>query len=242
METITDTDNTTAAPPQMKKCLFCAEMIQAEAIKCRFCGEFLNTDKAKALTADQDEDVDTDQADQEPAVPLFVGRPSLWSMTGAVIKGTIMLAIVGCVIVCPIEYLADGLFKLELGSSRLAVFTKWRVIAGFGFAAVIILTLLIKMIKLKTVRYDVFSERIEWSRGIFDRRVDNLDMFRVVDMRLRRSLFDCIIGIGTVTLITTDKTDPEFVFRQVRKPRQLYDVIKNASLEEDRRNSVIHLE
>ncbi len=53
---------------------------------------------------------------------------------------------------------------------------------------------------------------------------------------------DCIVGIGSVGLITTDKSDPEFEFEKVRRPRELYDVIKKASLEADRHAGVVHLE
>jgi uncharacterized membrane protein YdbT with pleckstrin-like domain len=92
------------------------------------------------------------------------------------------------------------------------------------------------------IYYEVTAERIEWGRGILDRRVDNLDMFRVIDLRMRRSLLDCIFGIGTVTLITTDKTDPKFTFQRIKKPRRLYDIIKKASLEADNRSGVVHVE
>jgi hypothetical protein len=67
-------------------------------------------------------------------------------------------------------------------------------------------------------------------------------MFRVIDLRMRRSLLDCIFGIGTVTLITTDKTDPNFTFQKIKRPRRLYDIIKKASLEADKRRGVVHLE
>ena len=92
------------------------------------------------------------------------------------------------------------------------------------------------------IYYEVTAERIEWSRGIFDRRVDNLDMFRVIDLKLRRSILDCMLGIGTVGLITTDKTDPKFTFEKVKSCRKLYDVIKRASLEADQGQRVVHLE
>ena len=219
------------------------------------------------------------QSPEEEKVPdniLFAGRPSLFGMVGAAIKGLIFLGIAVFLIVYPLEKLplfqpaeepdlaayetsAEAplgtetaaevieeqpgmLSKFALTEEQALVFGKYRVTAGLGLTILVVLILLLKMVKLKMTHYEVSAERIEWSRGIFDRRVDNLDMFRVIDLRLRRSLLDCIFGIGTVTLITTDKTDPEFTFEKIRNSRRLYDVIKKASLDADRRNRVLHLE
>ena len=106
----------------------------------------------------------------------------------------------------------------------------------------IVLILVMKIAKLKSTRYEVTSDRIEWARGIFSRKIDNLDMFRVIDLKLHRSMLDCILGIGAVTLVTKDATDPEFEFEKVRRPRKLYDILKKASLDADRKQGVIHIE
>ena len=228
---------------QTKPCPFCAETIQAAAIKCRFCGEFLNSGRAKALEESGWESDSQSLEDEETNENiLLVCRPSLWGMVPAVVKGLLFLVLAGLLVKLPLENLANNLLSLKLAESEALAVSRYRVIAGFGLAVLVVFILLMKVLKLKMTRYEVTKERIEWGRGIFDRRVDNLDMFRVIDLKMRRTVFDCIFGIGTVGLITTDKTDPEFVFEKVRSPRELYDIIKNASLEADRRSSVIHLE
>ncbi|MBA7631570.1 hypothetical protein ES703_39102 [subsurface metagenome] len=228
---------------QTKQCLFCAETIQAQAIKCRFCGEFLNSGRAKALEATGSEpDSESSEDEQANDNILLVCRPSLWAMAPAVVKGIFFLVVAGLLVRLPLENLANDLLGLELTESQALVVSQYRLIAGLGLAVLVVFILLIKVLKLKMTRYEVTSERIEWGRGIFDRRVDNLDMFRVIDLKMRRTVFDCIFGIGTVGLITTDKSDPEFEFEKVHRPRELYDIIKRASLEADRRTGVVHLE
>lgn len=225
-----------------KQCPFCAETIQARAIKCRFCGEFLNSDKARALGANPDSDSQLYEDEETNDNVLFAARPSLWGMAPAMVKGLFFIVLAYLLVRLPLENFINNLLGLGLTESQSLTFGGYRVIAGFGLGLIVALILVIKIVRLKMTRYEVSPDRVEWSRGILDRRVDNIDMFRVIDLKMRRSVFDVIFGIGSVGLITTDKTDPEFKFEKIHRPRELYDIIKKASLEADRRTGVVHLE
>lgn len=226
-----------------RQCPFCAETIQARAIKCRFCGEFLNGERAKNLkapTGSNSESPGHKESDDNKV--LFACRPSLWGLAPQIVKGLLLIAVAALLVKLPLEKLLDSLPGVNLSIPQISLFGRYRIMIGLGFGLVVALWLVFKMGDLRMTCYQVTAQRIEWARGILDRRVDNLDMFRVIDLKLRRSFLDRVLGIGTVVLVTTDKSDPEFVFEKVRRARQLYDVIKKASLEADRQTRVVHLE
>jgi membrane protein YdbS with pleckstrin-like domain len=226
---------------QTKVCPFCAETILAAAVKCRYCGEFLNTERAKALMLGNNSGQDSASEQPAPSNPnevLFSGSPTLWVITGTFVKCSALLLASGLLIFWHIEHIA----WLHLLQSQQAVLGKYRLLTGLLLGLATVLFLFYKSWQVKMTHYEVSADRIEFGTGIFDRKVDNLDMFRIIDIKLRRSFLDCIVGVGTVLLTTTDKSHPEFVFEKVRDVRALYDVIKKASLSADRRTNVVHME
>jgi hypothetical protein len=227
---------------ETKECPFCAEVIQSRAVKCRYCGEFLNTNKAKAIQTAAEPDSQEQNDENAPGKLFFEARPSLFGIFPLAVKSFFVLAIAGLLLKYPIENWINSFLNLKLAKEHILMVTQYRITAGLGLAAVVLLVIAFRMVLLKSIHYEITADRVEWSRGIFDRKVDNIDMFRVIDLRLRRTLSDCIFGIGRVTLITTDKTDPEFNFEKTRHCRQLYDVLKKASLTADKKQNVMHLE
>ena len=231
-----------------KSCPFCAETIRYEAVKCRFCGEFLPRNGQRGdvtpvpLPPEPTAGPKQDPREEYGNKLLWFGRPSLFALAYSVIKTTCFLAVCGVVYRYTVTALVTYVPKADVSVERLARIEGWLDLGALGLGIAAILALAWRALVLKSIHYEVTPDRIEWSHGIFDRHVDNIDMFRVIDLKLRRSLVECILGIGTVVLATKDESDPTFEFLKVRRCRRLYDIIKEAGLKADKKRGVIHLE
>ena len=212
-----------------RECPFCAEVIQAKAVKCRFCNEFLNTEKAKALMTGE-----TESGNEV----LFEANQSVAGIANAIIKGMFFLGFG----VFLMAYRLEGKLLSDTAGEAASAFGRYRVLAGLAIAAIALIVLMAKIAQVKNIRYKVTADRIEYETGIFGKKVDNLDMFRIIDIKLRRKFSDYIFGIGTVELATKDESHPKFVFKDIPDCRRLYDIIKKLSLNADQKQRVVHLE
>ncbi len=63
-------------------------------------------------------------------------------------------------------------------------------------------------IKTRGTSYRVTSQRVIVETGVFGKRVDQLDLYRIVDFVVERSFGQRIMGTGTITIDSMDKTTP----------------------------------
>jgi uncharacterized membrane protein YdbT with pleckstrin-like domain len=70
------------------------------------------------------------------------------------------------------------------------------------------------------------TERIRTSDGVFSKRREELELYRVKDMALTQPFLMRMVSLGNLVLMTSDRTDPEFVIHAVTNPQALLDQIR----------------
>ena len=76
-------------------------------------------------------------------------------------------------------------------------------------------------------RYFLSEDRLFISEGFLTLKDDEILLYRVRDIDTRRSLWQRIFGVGTVTVISTDKTMPNMVLKNVKNPIFVKEMIHN---------------
>ena len=71
---------------------------------------------------------------------------------------------------------------------------------------------------LSFTRYSLSEDRLFISEGFLNIKDDEILLYRVRDIDTRRSLWQRLFGVGTVIVISSDKTMPNLVLKNVKDP------------------------
>jgi len=88
---------------------------------------------------------------------------------------------------------------------------------------------------LSFTKYSVSEERLILRQGFFKTQVDELMIYRIMDIRLTRTLGQKLCGVGTITLISDDRTQPTLDLKNIRQPDNVRVFL--SSLIEKQRNA-----
>ena len=78
---------------------------------------------------------------------------------------------------------------------------------------------------LSFTRYSLSEDRLFVSEGFLNLKDDEVLLYRVRDIDTRRSLWQRIFGVGTVTVVSSDKTMPNLVLKNIKDPVMVKELI-----------------
>lgn len=97
------------------------------------------------------------------------------------------------------------------------------ILAGLALPVVFAIA---RWIQTRCQVYQITSERIRTSTGLFSRVSTELELYRVRDYTVEEPFFLRLIGRGNLVLQTSDRTNPRLVLRAVPTVNTLKDQIR----------------
>lgn len=78
---------------------------------------------------------------------------------------------------------------------------------------------------LSFTRYAMSDDRLFVSIGFLSIKDDEILLYRVRDINTSRSLWQRLFGVGSVTVISSDKTLPNLVLKNIKNPMHVKELL-----------------
>jgi membrane protein YdbS with pleckstrin-like domain len=155
-----------------------------------------------------------------PAVEetLWKGTPAWTVLAGHVIGLALTL------ILLPVLTHAAAVRSVDLeGASRITR-------AGWLLTAILLLVQLVifgvALLQLRSTLYTVTNQRVIIETGLIAKALSEIDLRYVDDSQFSQGVLHRMLGIGNVTLYSSDTTTPVYMLRSIRDPRGVRELIR----------------
>jgi len=75
--------------------------------------------------------------------------------------------------------------------------------------------------------YTMRNARLYLREGFFNTDENEMLLYRILDFKLKVTLWNKIFGVGTLTLFTADETHKELHLKNIKHPEKIRDLISN---------------
>lgn len=86
--------------------------------------------------------------------------------------------------------------------------------------------LLWKYLVVRCLRYELTSERIRIRTGVFNQRVDEIELYRIKDTTIQLPFLLRLVKLGTLMMVTSDRTLQEVEFEAIRNIEEVRDLLR----------------
>jgi membrane protein YdbS with pleckstrin-like domain len=181
------------------------------------------------------------QTDHAPAAPLEPEQPhrppddneEVYYEGSPLLRGELLLT-VGCT-VAGLAFIAIPIAYYLL--SKDGVWPAWWL--TLALAAIGLIIIVYPLLHVRKTHYRVTNYRIDVERGLIAKRIDTLELWHVDDIDFNQSVTDRILGVGTIEVLSNDKTTPKLSLRSIARPRPLFDLLKKRVIAVKRQRGVV---
>ncbi len=91
---------------------------------------------------------------------------------------------------------------------------------------------------LSFTKYTITEEKLLIETGFFNKNEEEIRLYRIMDVTLRRSLGQRIFGVGTIHCCSADKSTPEFDIKSIKDSADIKNLLSDMIEEERDRKRV----
>ncbi len=93
-----------------------------------------------------------------------------------------------------------------------------------------------------TIRVRITNYRIDYERGLIGKDIDTLELWHVEDIHYAQTVAERLLGLGTIRVISHDRTTPRLELHSLPNSRHLFEQLKQRIIAVKRQRGVMKLD